>query len=306
VGLEYRTAAGLQRVNARREVLVCGGAFNSPQLLQLSGLGPAAELQKHQIPVIRDMPGVGSNLQDHPHLALMYRCTAPITVNDTFNSYAARVKAAMQYLLFRSGPMSANAVYAGGFFKSVPQLDRPDIQIVSRNWSTGPRVRAMPQVHPFSGFMIGATHLRPHARGTVRLKSPDPMRPPAITFNFFKDQYDRDAVVTGFKLVRQLAAMPALKRYIKEEVMPGKDVRSEDEILEFCRQGLMTVYHPAGTCRMGTDPLAVVDPRLRVHGIDRLRVIDTSIMPNVVAGNTNAPAMMIGEKASDMILEDAR
>ena len=249
---------------------------------------------------------VGSNLQDHPHLALMYRCTEPITVNDTFNSYPARVKAAMQYLLFRSGPMSANAVYAGGFFKSVPQLDRPDIQIVSRNWSTGPRVRAMPQVHPFSGFMIGATHLRPHARGTVRLKSPDPMRPPAIAFNFFKDQYDRDAIVTGFKLVRQLAATPALKRYIKEEVTPGREVRSEDEILEFCRQSLMTVYHPAGTCRMGTDPLAVVDPRLRVHGIEHLRVIDTSIMPNVVAGNTNAPAMMIGEKASDMILEDAR
>ncbi len=304
--VEYRRGGQTHRVVARREVLVCGGAFNSPQILQLSGIGPAELLQAHGIPVVRDMRGVGENLQDHPHVPLMFRCNEPFTLNDTFNSSIGRARMALQYLLFRSGPMATNSVYAGGFFCSDPRIERPDLQIVSRNWSTGPRVKAMPEIHPFSGFMIGATHLRPHARGTVRIKSRDPMAAPAIVFNFFKDQHDRDVLVTGVKLVRRLAAAPGLGRYIHSEVSPGKDVVTDDEVLDFCRQNLFTVYHPASTCRMGVDADAVVDPRLRVHGIGGLRVIDCSIMPNVIAGNTNAPAMMIGEKAADMILEDAR
>jgi choline dehydrogenase len=306
VAVEYRTRSGPRGVQVRGEVLVCGGAFNSPQLLQLSGLGGGALLQQYGIPVVRDMSGVGENLQDHPHTPLMFRCTDPITLNDVFNSGFARVRMVLQYLLSRSGPMATNSVYAGGFFRSDPASDRPDMQIVSRNWSTGPRINAVPEIHPFPGFMIGATHLRPRARGTVNLKSRDPLAAPAIKFNFFNDQRDRDTLVWGVKLVRRLAAAPALSRYVHSEVSPGVDVVTDDEILDFCRENLFTVYHPAGTCRMGVGASAVVDPRLRVRGVDATRVVDTSIMPNVVVGNTNAPAIMIGEKASDMILQDAR
>lgn len=306
VGVEYRDASGSRTVRANREVLVCGGAFNSPQLLQLSGLGPATLLQTHGISVVRDMPAVGANLQDHPHTPLMFRCTQPITLNDVFHSPLGRLRMLIQYAIFRSGPMATNSVYAGGFFRSDPRLDRPDLQIVSRNWSTGPRVKAVPEIHPFPGFMLGATHLRPRARGTVRLKSPHPAAAPEIVFNFFSDPHDREVMLAGVKLVRRLAAAPALAKYVAAEVTPGPQARTDEDLLAFCRENLFTVYHPAGTCRMGIDKEAVVDPRLRVHGVGGLRVIDTSIMPNVVVGNTNAPAIMIGEKAAAMILDDAR
>ncbi len=305
-GVACRTPSGTRVVHARREIVVCGGAFNSPQLLQLSGIGPGEHLRQHAIPVRVDSPGVGANLQDHTHLPLMFQCTQPITLNDAVNSVYARLRMAMQYALFRSGPMATNSVYAGGFFRSGPQQEWPDLQIVSRNWSTGPRVKAMPQVHPFSGFMIGPTHLRPHARGTVRLKSPDPLVAPEIRFNFLKDAHDREVMIGGVKLVRRLAQTPSLKAYVLREVTPGPDVASDADILDFLRANMITVYHPAGTCPMGADAAAVLDPRLRVRGVEGLRVADTSIMPIIVAGNTNAPAIMIGEKAADMMLQDAR
>jgi len=305
VGVEYRSAAGTRTARARGEVIVSGGAYGSPQLLLLSGLGPAGHLSEMGVTVLRDMPAVGSNLHDHFNTYLSWRCAKPVTLNDLENSWPRKILAAAQYGLMRKGPMAGSGVHAGLFTRSDPRLERPDLQINLLEWSTLERTKDRVIPHPFPGFTLSPVHLRPDGRGTVRLASPDPLAPPAISFDFLRTEYDMRAILTGIRLIRKIAAQPALRPYIVEEMAPGPAVTSDAELAEFVRQTGVSNHHPSSSCAMGTGPNSVVDPRLRVHGIAGLRVADASIMPQVVAGNTNAPSIMIGEKAAAMILQDA-
>ncbi len=306
VGVEYRTAEGLRRARARGEVIVSGGAFGSPQLLLLSGLGPAGQLQDLGLTVVRDMPGVGANLQDHFNTYLVYRSPQRVSLNDLANSLPRRAVAAARYAAFRSGPLTTTGIHVGAFIRSDPRLERPDLQINMSAWSTAERTRAGIRPHAFSGFTLSPVHLHPDGRGSVRLKSPDPLAAPAIHFSFLRTDYDAQAVLYGMRICRRIAGQPALAPFITQEIMPGPEVASDEALLADTRARGVANFHPVGTCRMGREINAVVDPRLRVHGIERLRVADASIMPSIVGGNTNAPSIMIGEKASDMILQDAR
>jgi choline dehydrogenase len=305
-GVEYQTEAGRQTSKARVEVIVSGGAYGSPQLLQLSGIGPAQHLQEMGIDVVRDMPAVGSNLHDHFNTTASWRCSKSITLNDLQNSAFRKVMAGIRYGLFRSGPMAGNGVTAGLFTRSDPRLERPDIQVNLFEWSTKERNRDAVIPHPFPGFSLTPVHLRPDGRGTVRLGSPDPFAWPAVLFDYLRTDYDIQTAIAGLRLVRKIAAQPALTPYVADEIFPGVDIGSDDELLEYVRRTGVSNQHPTSSCAMGTGPNTVVDPRLRVHGIAGLRVADASIMPVAVGGNTNAPTIMIGEKAAVMILEDAR
>jgi choline dehydrogenase len=291
---------------ARAEVIVCGGVFNSPQLLQLSGIGPGELLQEMGIEVIRDLPAVGRHLQDHFFVRLAFRCSRRITMNELANSLPRKALALAQYAMFRRGPLAANGVLAGAFARSDPRLERPDLQFNFTPWSYASRDARGAVAHPFPGFSLSAVHLRPDSRGTVRIKSPDPLVPPAIRFNFLETQSDLQALTAGMRLARKFTGQPSLAPYVAEEILPGSSVNTDAEFEANIRMNASSNLHPVGTCRMGPDGDTVVDPRLRVHGIDRLRVVDAAIMPTVPAGNTNAPTIMIGEKAADMILADAR
>ncbi len=306
VGVEYRTPQGLFTARCRGEIVVSGGVYGSPQLLQLSGLGPAELLRQHGIPVVHDMPGVGSHLHDHFNTYLVYRCSQRVTINDLAMSGMRKLTAGVQYALTRSGHLSNAGIYAGAFVRSDPRLEQPDLQINMFGWSALERLRTGIKPHPFSAFTLSPVHLRPEGRGTVRIKSPDPLAPPAIQFNFLASDYDFQALIYGTRLSRKIAAQPALKPFVVEEVLPGPAVQTDDDIIEEIRVRGVSNLHPVGTCRMGRETDAVVDPRLRVYGIEGLRVADASIMPQVPGGNTNAPSIMIGEKCAHMILEDAR
>ncbi|MGB6395411.1 MAG: choline dehydrogenase [Bradyrhizobium sp.] len=301
--VEYRQNGTLRTVRARKEILVSGGAYNSPQLLQLSGVGPADLLKSHGIAVVLDAPGVGSDLQDHMQVRLITRCTKAVTLNDIVNHPVRRIMAGVRYAAFRKGPLTIAAGTSGAFFKTSPRLATPDIQIHFLPFSTD---KMGEKLHAFSGFTASVCQLRPESRGSLRIRSADPAAPPEIRINYLASETDRAAFIAGVKVLRNILAAPALKPYVVEEVYPGSKVTSDEDILAFCRQTGSTVYHPTSTCRMGNDPLAVVDQRLRVRGIEGLRVVDASVMPDLMSGNTNAPTIMIAEKASDMILEDAR
>jgi choline dehydrogenase len=301
VGVEYRTPAGLRTARANREVVVSGGVYGSPQLLMLSGLGPARHLADHGISVVKDMPGVGSNLHDHFNTYVAYRCTQPVTMNDLAISFPRRVMAAAQYALGRTGPLSAMGLFVGALVRSDKRLERPDLQINMFAWAIKDRSRNGVLPQPFSAFSLSPVHLRPDGRGTVRLKSPDPIAAPEIRFNFLKSPYDFQALIEGMRICREIARQPALKPFVVEEVLPGPEVTGEAELKADIRARGVSNLHPVGTCRMGREVGAVVDPQLRVHGIERLRVADASIMPSIVAGNTNAPSIMIGEKCADMV-----
>ncbi|HUZ75717.1 MAG TPA: choline dehydrogenase [Stellaceae bacterium] len=305
VGIEFRGPAGLRTVRARAEVIICGGTFNSPQLLQLSGIGPGDLLQRHGIPVMRDLPGVGANLQDHLAVGMVFKCRSPITFNDLTAGAWRRAALLLRYGLFRTGPLASNGVYACAFHRTDQRLDRPDIQSVLLPWSTLERTKSGLKMHPFSAFSIFAVHIHPDSRGWVRLKSPDPAAAPAIRFNFLGTEQDRRTIVAGMKLSRQIAHAPPLGAEVLEEFQPGAACASDAQLLDYCRDRAISLYHPVGTCRMGRDPTSVVDPRLRVIGVERLRVIDASVMPEIISGNTNAPTIMIGEKGAAMILQDA-
>ena len=305
-GVSYMTAEGSRTATARIEVIVSGGTYGSPQLLLLSGLGPAQHLQEMGIEVVRDMPAVGSNLHDHFTTSTSWRCTRAITLNDLENSWPRKITAAIRYGLFRSGPMASNGVHAGVFSRSDPRLERPDLQIHIFEWSIQERTKDRIVAHRFPGFTLSPVHLKPDGRGSVRLATPDPLAPPSIQFDFLRTDYDMRAIVTCIRLTRTIAAQLALRPYIAEEVVPGPATTSDADIEAFVRQTGGSDNHVTSTCAMGTGTNSVVDPRLRVHGIGCLRVADASIMPSVVAGNTNAPSIMIGEKAAAMILEDAR
>jgi choline dehydrogenase len=301
--VQYRKEGSLRTARARKEILVCSGTYNSPQLLQLSGVGPAELLRKHGIDVLLDAPGVGHDLQDHLQVRVVMRCTQRMTLNDVINSPTRKILAGLRYAAFRTGPLSIAAGTSGAFFKTNPRLATPDIQIHFLPFSTD---KMGEKLHLFSGFSASVCQLRPESRGSLRIKSADPAAPPEIRINYLSTEVDRTTNVEGLKMLRRILQAPALRPYVVDEVDPGIKVTTDEELLNYCRQRGSTIYHPTSTCRMGADPLAVVDQRLRVRGLERLRVVDASIMPDLVSGNTNAAIIMIAEKASDMILQDAR
>jgi choline dehydrogenase len=285
-------------------VIVAAGSIQSPQLLQLSGIGPPALLQSFAIPVVHALPGVGENLQDHLQARVIFRCTKPITTNDTLNSWWRTLAMGAQYVIARSGPMAVGINQGGIFARTHSALTRPDVQF---HFATLSSDMAGSKVHPFPGFTMSVCQLRPESRGHVRLKSPDPMAAPAMQPHYLSTANDRATLIAGIRLARQLAATRALSPYVAGEYLPGPKAVTDAELLEFARANGATIFHPSGTCKMGpaADALAVVDAQLRVHGIGGLRVVDCSIMPTLVSGNTNAPVIMIAEKAADMILRDA-
>jgi choline dehydrogenase len=301
--VEHWKAGSLRTARARKEILISGGAYNSPQLLQLSGVGPAELLRKHGIDVVLDSPGVGHDLQDHMQVRVVMRCTKPVTLNDVVNSPLRKALAGLRYAAFRTGPLSIAAGTSGAFFKTSPRLATPDMQIHFLPFSTD---KMGEKLHAFSGFTASVCQLRPESRGSLRIRSADPSAPPEIRINYLATEADRSANVEGLKILRKILHAPALSPFVVEEVDPGKKVSTDEELLSYCRARGSTIYHPTSTCRMGNDPLAVVDQRLRLRGLQGLRVVDASVMPDLVSGNTNAAIIMIAEKASDMILQDAR
>jgi choline dehydrogenase len=301
--VEYRQNGALKTARARKEILVSSGAYNSPQLLQLSGVGPAELLKTHGIDVVLDAPGVGNDLQDHMQVRLVMRCAQRITLNDTLNHPLRRIMAGARYAAFRKGPLTIAAGTSGAFFKTNPRLASPDVQIHFLPFSTD---KMGEKLHSFSGFTASVCQLRPESRGSLRIRSADPTVPPEIRINYLGTETDRAAFIDGIRILRKILSAPALKPYVVDEAYPGSKVSSDEDVLDYCRRTGSTVYHPTSTCRMGNDPLAVVDQRLRLRGIEGLRVVDASVMPDLMSGNTNAPTIMIAEKASDMILEDAR
>ena len=301
-GVHYVDAAGRPRVvRARREVVLCAGALGSPHILMLSGIGPGGHLREHGIDVVVDAPAVGANLQDHLQARLVYKCREP-TMNDEVRSPLDQARIGLRYLATRSGPMTMAASLAVGFMRTRPEVETPDVQFHVQPWSADSPGEG---VHPFSAFTMSVCQLRPESRGTVRLQDADPATYPAIRPNYLATETDRRTIVDGVKIARTIAGHEPLAGRIASEFRPGADVGSDESLLEWVRDTATTIYHPTGTCRMGGEG-AVVDPRLRVRGVRGLRVADCSIMPEIVSGNTNAPAIMIGEKAADLVREDAR
>ncbi|MFJ4394914.1 GMC family oxidoreductase [Pseudomonas sp. NPDC089396] len=301
VGVQYCQNGRSMSVKARREVILSAGALQSPQLLQLSGVGPAPLLKKLNIAEVHALPGVGENLQDHLQIRMIYECTQPITTNDDLRSPLRKLRMGLQWLLTRSGPLAIGINQGGLFTRVLEQSATPDIQY---HFGTLSADSAGGSVHPFSGFTLSVCQLRPESRGHVRITSTDPLQAPSIQPNYLSTEQDRKTVIAAVRYTRKLAATRSLKQLIRHEFRPGSETQSDEQILEFCRQYGATIFHPSGTCKMGNDPLAVVDSRLRVHGLQGLRVVDCSIMPTLVSGNTNVPVVMIAEKASAMILED--
>ena len=301
-GVAFSHQGETWRADAVGEVILAAGAIATPPLLQLSGIGPGELLRRHGIAVVRDLPGVGENLQDHLQSRLVYRCTRPITLNDDIASPVRSLGIGLRYALWRKGPLAVSAGYAGGFFRTDPRLATPDVQAHFINFST---TKMGDTLHPFSGFTASICQLRPESRGFVRIKSADPTARPAIQLNYLAAETDRRTMVAGLKLLRRIMQAPALQPYIESEYEPGPACASDEDLLQHIRARASTIYHPTCTCRMGEDAQAVVDARLRVHGIGRLRVIDGSVMPSVVSGNTNAAIIMIAEKGAEMILEEA-
>jgi choline dehydrogenase len=303
VGVRFRQNGVPRTVRARREVVLCGGSINSPQLLLLSGVGPAQHLMEMGIRVTHDLPGVGQSMQDHYQASIVEKCRFPITVNDIMLSNWKMLKTGLEYILFRKGPLTIAAAQAGLFARTRPELATPDVQYATVIFSAD---RPAEGLHKFSGFSVVVYQLRPESRGELKLKSPDPSAPPAMHPNYLSTETDRRTIVDALKLARRLLSTPDMQHFIVGEYIPGLQVQSDDDLLNYARQPGSTVFHPTSTCKMGSDPMAVVDASLRVHGLQALRVVDASIMPAVVSGNTNAATIMIAEKAADMIRRETR
>jgi len=302
VGVRVRRGGTTMTARARREIILCGGAINSPQLLLLSGIGPEAQLAEFGIPVVQHLPGVGQSLQDHYSAAVKLKSRLPVTVNDVMLSNAKKLKAGLDYYLFRRGPLAMISSPAALFARTRPELASPDIKC-----SISPFSAERPQdgLHPWSGFTMIAYQLRPDSRGEIRLKSADPAEPPAMRPNYLTAETDQQTLVAGLKLCRQILAQPQLAHFVASEFLPGPEVQSDRELLDYARRRGGTVYHPTSTCKMGVDAMAVVGPDLRVRGVEGLRVADASVMPTVVSGNTNAATIMIGERCADLVRAEA-
>ncbi len=300
-GVRYRRGRQTVTAHARAEVVVCGGAINSPQLLQLSGIGPANVLQNAGVEVLHDLPGVGENLQDHYQIRVVYECTRRETLNDVANSVWRKLGAGMRYAFTRTGPLTIGAGQVGVFAKTRHELDSPDVQFHFIPFSAA---RPGEGLHKYPGFTVSVCQMRPESRGSVHINSTDPTQHPLIKPNYLATESDRQTMLDGLHLIRKVAQTPAIQPWIKREAIPGEEVTSDADLARYIAEFGNTIFHPSGTCKMGTDSLAVVDPELRVHGIKGLRVADASIMPTVVSGNTNAPCIMIGEKLADMMLNE--
>ena len=303
VAVQYRQGGVQKTARARREIILCGGAINSPQLLLLSGIGPASQLAEHGIAVVQDLPGVGKNLQDHYSAPIKLKSLLPVTVNDVMLSNIKKLKVGAQYYIFKKGPLAMISSPAALFARTRPELATPDIKCSISPFSAD---RPQDGLHKFSGFTMIAYQLRPESRGEIRLKSANPADPPAMIPNYLSDPVDQQTIVEGLKLCRRLLAHPSLARFVAEEFQPGPAVASDIQLLDYARQRGGTVFHPTSTCKMGVDAMAVVDPQLRVIGIEGLRVADASVMPTVISGNTNAATIMIGEKLADIVRDKMR
>ncbi|MGZ9713078.1 GMC family oxidoreductase [Glaciimonas sp. GNP009] len=301
VGVEYRIGDVLHQVSTDVEIILCAGAIGSPQILQCSGVGPAALLRSVGVPLVHNLPGVGQNLQDHLQTRLVFK-TRLKTLNDEVNSPINKMKVGMQYLLSRSGPLTLAASQVTIFTKSDPSLARPDIQFHMQPLSAD---KPGEGAHKFSAFTMSVCQLRPYSRGYIAIKSSDPLEYPEIHPNYLSDERDHPVVISALRLARRIAGAHSLAPHILSEFIPGAEYQTDAELLQAAQRFSQSIYHPSGTCKMGGDPMAVVDDRLRVHGLKGLRVVDASIMPELVSGNTNAPTIMIAEKAADMIIGDA-
>jgi len=298
IGLEYRRGGELIRAMAKAEVILSAGAINSPQILQCSGIGDGKDLSAVGVESVHHLPGVGKNLQDHLQIRLVYE-TNERTLNDELNNPFKQFKVGLQYVCTRTGPLTLAASQVAIFTRSSDKVERPDIQFHMQPLSAD---KPGDGVHPFSAFTASVCQLRPHSRGEIRLKSADPFTYPEIHPNYLSDERDCEVAVNGIKVARRIADAPSLKSRIIRERVPGSDYQNDEELLDAARKYSQTIYHPTSTCKMGQDDMAVVDEQLRVHGLEGLRVADASIMPEIVSGNTNAPTIMIAEKAADMIL----
>ncbi|MCW5654371.1 GMC family oxidoreductase N-terminal domain-containing protein [Hydrogenophaga sp.] len=303
VGLTVRHQGQRKDLDAQSEVILSAGAVGSPQLLMLSGIGAAQGLRQHGVQVLHELPGVGANLQDHPTVSVALANPGAESYALTWRVAPRVALAPFQYLFGRTGMLSSNAAEAGGFFRSLPELDRPDVQYT---FMVGMKesARTMPRRH---GVMLHVALLRPRTRGQVSLASADPTAKPVLDARFLEDREDARTLVRGFKEARRILSMPAMAKYLGDELLPGAATVGDDRIETYVRQATATTYHPVGTCKMGpaSDAMAVVDAQLRVHGLEGLRVADASIMPNIIGGNTAAPSMMIGERAAHFMLNPA-
>ncbi|HLI10005.1 MAG TPA: GMC family oxidoreductase N-terminal domain-containing protein [Alphaproteobacteria bacterium] len=309
LGVEYVHRRDKCTATARCEVILAAGAINSPQLLQLSGIGPSDVLDPLGVPVLRCVESVGRQLQDHLCIDHLYRARRP-TLNNELRPWWGKLRAGIEYLALRRGPLALSVNQGGGFIRSRPGLARPNMQLYFSPLSYSkapPGKRPLMSPDPYPGFLLSAQPCRPTSRGYVKIKSSDPFESPAIVPNSLATDHDLREMLEGARFLRRLAAAPSFAALIEMELQPGIAVQSDEALLDDIRRRCSTVFHPVGTCRMGPDPSqAVVDPRLRVHGTDGLRIIDASVFPSITSGNTNAPVIMVAEKGADLVLEDAR
>lgn len=308
VGVEYEHGGRRCKAFAAREVILCGGTINSPQLLQLSGIGPRDVLEPLGIGVIHDSPAVGRNLQDHVGVDYLFKCNKK-TLNNELNPWWGKLWAGLRYVFARSGPLGLSINQAGGFFKTAPDLHQPDMQLYFSPVSytrAPPKTRPLMNPDPFAAFLLGVSNCRPSSRGYLKIRSCDPHEAPEIQPDYLSTDDDIQRMLRGVRFIRELAGTAALKEIITEELRPGAACASDEALVQDIRDNAWSVFHACSTCRMGPDPQAdVVDHCLRVYGVESLRIADASIFPSLVSGNTNAAAIMVGEKAADLILSDA-
>jgi choline dehydrogenase len=301
--VRYARNGKVETADAAREVILAAGAIGSPHILELSGIGQGSVLKAAGVPVRHELAGVGENLQDHLQVRFIFACTAKGSLNDVWHSRWQQMLTGIEYALKRSGILTIGAGAVGAFARSRPDVELSDIQFHFLPLSAD---RPGQGLHAFSGVTATVCQLRPDSRGTIHIRSRDPAAAPGILSNYLAVEADRRVLADGMALVRKVARQRPFARYVAREHLPGPDVESEEALMDYARNYATTVFHPCGTCKMGGDAKAVVDARLKVRGMTGLRVADASIMPVMTSGNTNAPTIMIGEKAADMIREDAR